>query len=252
MFNKFIPVVSAAVLCVGGVVMISRKIAAFSTAVGFAFAASIIVFPVSAQAEPRVDKRLCGVVEQGFTPLADYQGSGPGVTVGVAVRNRTNQDAVQVQLRVNAYDRSGRLLNTQRFGLQNVPRKQTVVDGYTWNTPNDVGSIKILLTCAKPSGFGIKRIPKYQRSTGTLDPRDSDEKQTVTGVFRNRQKTAYFYNMFFVVRNANGQIVGGSFSNTLGTVPRGAEIAWEGWIALPASMGPLRVQGNTSSVYSAF
>lgn len=229
-----------------------RKFVASSMGIGLALAASLVVNPGIAQAEPRVDKRLCGVVEQGFTPLANYLDSGPGVTVGVAVRNRTKQDAVQVDLRVNAYDLSGKLLNTQKFELQHVPRKQTVVDGYSWNTPAEVGSIKVLLTCAKSSGLGVKRLPKYQQSTATLGPRDSLDEQTVTGVFKNRQKTAYFYNMFFVVRNANGQIVGGALSNVLGTVPRGAEIAWEGWIPLPASMGPLSVQGNTSSVYSAF
>lgn len=229
-----------------------RNFLATSLGIGLALAASLVLNPGTAQAEPRVDKRLCGVVEQGFTPLANYLDAGPGVTVGVAVRNRTKQDAVQVELRVNAYDPSGKLLNTQEFELKHVPRKQTVVNGYSWNTPAEVGSIKVLLTCEKSSGLGIKRLPKYQQSTATLGPRDSVDEQTVTGVFENRQKTAYFYNMFFVVRNAAGQIVGGSASNVLGSVPRGAEIAWESWIPLPTSLGPLSVQGNTSSVYSAF
>ena len=223
----------------------------FAVAVSVGVISAAIGLTVSAHASPRVDKKLCGVVEQGFTPIADLGYGDPGVTVGVAVRNRTNRDAVQVDLKVNAYDSAGKLLVTQEFGLQNVPARQTVVDGYTWETSREVASIKILLTC-DTSQFATNRLPRFQEAIGEYTPGTDPNEPDVRGVFTNRQKTASFANIFYVFRDSSNRIVGGYFTNPIGTVPRGQEVSWTGGISFPVEMGALRVQANTSYVYSAY
>jgi len=200
-------------------------------------------------------KSLCAVKEQGFTPLSDLRGSGPGVSVGVVAENQKSVDAVQVELKVNAYGVSGELLDTQEFGLQNIPAKQSVVDGFSWNTRAAVGSIRVMLTCQEPAFEGSPDLPRFQRATATYSYGDYDpysESPNVRGVFRNRQDTEYFFNVFYVLRNTQGAIVAGGFSNSLGTVPGGGEVAWESNLSLPESLGPLTVEANTSSVYNAF
>jgi len=208
-----------------------------------------LVLATPVHAKPEVNK-MCAVTEQGFSAVQTQPGDKPVVSVGVEVRNRTKKDAVQVTLRVNAFSQSGKLMMTQELGLQNVPSRSTVVDGYTFETEEPVGRISVSATCDERSKFGgTKPLPKYTSTAATYDPA---REPTVQGEFVNRRKTAYFYNVFYVLRNVTGNIVGGSFSNTLGDVAKGDRIAWKAGGRALITDGPLTVQANTSSVYSAF
>jgi len=191
-------------------------------------------------ADPKTNARLCGVKESGFTYFPQTEKYPAGVSYGWVVRNATRRTAVQTGVIVNFYDASGKLIQTegQLYSVEYLSPRESVATGNQVVADGAIASMKVFMVCAPQSVSGAaSQDPPFLRHlsfngsvTANVTTTMSYGRAKLAGSFKNTGKNVMYSGLAtFVLRNADGRIVGGGYLNgeLFSKVAAGVEVLWD-------------------------